>query len=136
MIPNSEYRTGVQVPPRDTVDVKKQKAETIRVAQWMIMHNEPVSNQQHLENSIDSGLINRAEASVILADRPFLGQLYLDRNIAATCSDIRKASQHPAAKNTLWLVTVCECCRACAKDRFCVESGKQLLGSAPVGKVN
>jgi hypothetical protein len=91
------------------------------------MYNEPTLKvEQHLEGAINRGLLTPVEAAEILSERPLLGQLYLDRNVASKCSDIRKASQHPAARHTLWVVKG-ECCQVCEKNGFCIEAGKKLI---------
>jgi hypothetical protein len=136
-IPNTEYRTRIQESPREPVDVQKQKAETVRAARWMIMHNEPTLKiEQQLEKAVNDGLLTPVEAAAVRSET-LLGRLYLDRNVASKCSDIRKASQHRDARHALYVVmSNAGDCKECEKqfNGICPESGRKLIAEVPAGK--
>jgi hypothetical protein len=135
LIPNTEYRASSQDSQREAVDVQRQKREVIRSARWMHMQNEPDEKvKRYLEKFSDEGLLSHAEVEAIKSETPFHGQLYLDRNTASKCVDVRHASRKSAARQALWVIMApgCELCKTV--HGFCPESGKKLVADIPATK--
>ncbi len=134
LIPNNEFLHGIRASEK-AVDKNDQKIEAIRIANWNNIMNEPVAKaKQHLENSVEKNFLTQTEASILLADRPFHGELYLDRNAVCKCSEVRKAAEKSAARHVLWIVSNSECELCKQKYGFCPETGKKLLANVPTTK--